>query len=225
MTPELKPDTLTETKPFQLVAGHPALDLINTVDNRISTPHENLRSYDGLLRFTHQSGLLTERQARKLKRLATHPEPPDPETPPQPHPADVLAQAIELREAIATLAFAWLDNSQPDPQTLALLESHFKQAALHRRLKVEGAQLLWSWKGLSRHLASPLWLLAQSANDLLTSGDILRLRLCADDTCRWLFLDTSKNHTRRWCDMKTCGNRSKARRFHSRESARPSQPA
>jgi predicted RNA-binding Zn ribbon-like protein len=224
----MPPESSPATKPFELIAGHPALDFINTLDDRFASPpsgpQERLVTYEDLLRFTQQAGLLTDRQARKLKRLAAHPE-SDPGSGPdpieaQPDPAAVLHQAIQLREALATLTYAWLEASpaSPPPQPIALLEDLFKQAALHRRLKPEAGHLLWSWKGLSRHLASPLWLLAQSANDLLTSDDILRLRSCASDTCRWVFLDTSKNHTRRWCDMKTCGNRNKVRRFHARQA-------
>jgi len=41
--------------------------------------------------------------------------------------------------------------------------------------------------------------------------------MCAADDCAWVFLDTSKNHSRRWCDMKACGNRAKARRFNARQ--------
>ncbi len=62
----------------------------------------------------------------------------------------------------------------------------------------------------------PLWLLAQSVSDILVAPDAARVKTCAVDTCRWLFLDTSKNHTRRWCNMKVCGNRVKARRFQAR---------
>jgi predicted RNA-binding Zn ribbon-like protein len=59
-------------------------------------------------------------------------------------------------------------------------------------------------------------MLAQAGCELMTSPDLHRLRACGNETCRWLFLDTSKNRTRRWCDMKICGNRMKARRFHAR---------
>ena len=64
-----------------------------------------------------------------------------------------------------------------------------------------------------------MWLLAQSAAELLTSASMEQVRACDADTCRWLFLDTSRNHTRRWCDMKVCGNRMKARRFQARHEA------
>jgi predicted RNA-binding Zn ribbon-like protein len=61
-----------------------------------------------------------------------------------------------------------------------------------------------------------VWLLALSAGELLMSQALQRVRACDADSCRWLFLDTSRNHTRRWCDMKVCGNRMKARRFQAR---------
>jgi predicted RNA-binding Zn ribbon-like protein len=85
-------------------------------------------------------------------------------------------------------------------------------------LSADQSQIAWSWRGLGRQVAAPLWLLAQEAADLLLSNRVAQLRSCASDTCRWLFLDTSKNHTRRWCDMKVCGNRMKARRFHARQA-------
>src|SRR5438093_1265585 len=65
-------------------------------------------------------------------------------------------------------------------------------------------------------LRSPLAPVIKSTVDLLTSPAIDRVRTCAADTCEWLFLDTTKNRTRRWCDMKVCGNREKVRRFRSR---------
>src|SRR5947209_16875582 len=87
--------------PFQLVAGHAALDLVNTLDNRFHEPgpEELLASYDDLLRFTSQSGLVTERQAKKLKRVQGS----------QRERAEVLRQVKELREAMATIAYAQLD--------------------------------------------------------------------------------------------------------------------
>jgi len=55
----------------------------------------------------------------------------------------------------------------------------------------------------------------RAAVELLTSADIARVRTCADGSCAWLFLDTTRSRTRRWCDMKSCGNRSKVRRFRA----------
>ena len=61
-----------------------------------------------------------------------------------------------------------------------------------------------------------LYRIVKSAADLLVSAELQRLRECADPECGWLFLDFSRNHSRRWCSMESCGNRAKARRFYRR---------
>ena len=55
----------------------------------------------------------------------------------------------------------------------------------------------------------------RAAVELLTSDAVEHIGRCADDSCGWLFLDTTRSRTRRWCDMKVCGNRNKVRRFRS----------
>src|SRR5260370_12175233 len=69
---------------------------------------------------------------------------------------------------------------------------------------------------LAQTPAGPLWPVTEAAANLLTSPDRHYIRECEEGACRWLFLDRSKNHSRRWCDMRVCGNRSKARRFQAR---------
>src|SRR5579859_5759759 len=102
-------------KPFELVAGHVALDLVNTLDNRFTKngPDELLASYDDLLRFSTQSGLLSGSQAKKLKGLEG---------------CEVLLQARELRETLAAIAYAQLDGKPLSKSALATLEDYFRQA-------------------------------------------------------------------------------------------------
>lgn len=200
---------------FELIAGHPALDLVNTLDHRFrNTPTEELLvTYEDLLQFALQTGLLTDRQEKKLRRL---------EAPPSER-AQVLAHTRQLREALATILYARLEGRELPESALITLEAFFHQAAQHRHLGVETnpgqLPLTWTWRSLSRQAAAPLWLLAQSAADLLLSSRAAHISSCNSETCHWLFLDTSKNHSRRWCDMKGCGNRMKARRFHASRSA------
>ena len=85
----------------------------------------------------------------------------------------------------------------------------------HRVLAQEAAKFLWRWDKLDKELDGPVWPIVQEAADLLVSPQVHSVRECGNETCRWLFLDTSKNHSRRWCDMKTCGNRIKARRYYA----------
>jgi predicted RNA-binding Zn ribbon-like protein len=61
-------------------------------------------------------------------------------------------------------------------------------------------------------LAPVLW----SAGDLIVSPERGRLRHCLNDQCGWLFMDDSKNGSRRWCSMQSCGNRAKAHRHYLR---------
>jgi predicted RNA-binding Zn ribbon-like protein len=197
-------------KPFELVAGHAALNLVNTLDNRFceTGAEELLASYDDLLRFASQSGLLTKQQAKKLKCLNAS----------EAERSEVMHEVKELRETLAEIAYAQLDGKDLSASALVTLEDYFKQASLHRHLTAEQRRPVWSWRGLDCQVAAPLWLLAQAAVDFLLSERASHLRCCASETCRWLFLDASKNQTRRWCDMKVCGNRMKAKRFYARKA-------
>jgi predicted RNA-binding Zn ribbon-like protein len=199
------------SKPFKLSAGHPALELVNTLDLRFSpNPQDLLPTYPDLLRFAAQLRLLTAEQVRKLGRTV------------RAHDGQrVLASAVELREALAAVLYAWIDGGMPADGQVEILEKHFHAAALNRSLGKGDERLVWSWSGFEQQAELPLWKLAQSASDLLVSDDARRVKGCGDPACRWLFLDLSKNHTRRWCDMKTCGNRMKARRHQARLQEMP----
>lgn len=197
---------------FDLCGGHPALDFVNSLDNRFRAdgPNEMLPSYADLLRFLEESGLLTRQQARALSKTIT------PEV-----AAPVLDATRELREATAAVFYGSLERQRPQQQDLELLEKHFMSASRHRELQwgedsQTPAGLSWSWGRNASDPRLPVWTVALSVSDILLSPDMARVRTCAVDTCRWLFLDTSKNHTRRWCNMKVCGNRVKARRFQAR---------
>jgi predicted RNA-binding Zn ribbon-like protein len=199
-------EIMSGPEPFKLHAGHPALELVNTLDFRFSGQTVDLiPTYRDLLRLTTQLELLTAEQARKLGRTVSEDE-----------AGRVLASTAELREALAKVLYGRIDGTRPPAGQLQVLEQKFHAAALHRRLLAGESHLEWSWSGVERQAEIPLWMLAQAASDLLVSRDAELIKDCGDPSCRWLFLDVSKNHTRRWCDMKTCGNRMKARRHHER---------
>jgi predicted RNA-binding Zn ribbon-like protein len=208
---------ITEFSPsrtFQLIAAHPILDFINTLDWRFreSGPEELLETYPDLIHFTEQSNLLTHVQAQTLLRTATKRK-----------AAKVLDASGELREALAITAYSIVDNRTPAATQLKTLERHVQSARLHQRLQWQDSRPQWSLAEADDAPELPLWLLALSASDLLSSETISTMRACDNPECRWLFLDTSKNHTKRWCDMKLCGNRMKARRFKAREHPTPHQ--
>ena len=189
---------------FELVAGHPTLDLVNTLDWRFRAdgPEELLESYDDLIHFCEQSNLLSSSQTRRMLR-STSPEEATRE----------LHKVRSLREATAVVLYAALEQRIPAASSVQLLESSFRLSHRRQHLRWNATGMVWELPHNGASSQLPELLLSMSAEALLTSSDISKVRDCGNPDCRWLFLDTSKNHTRRWCDMKVCGNRMKARRF------------
>jgi predicted RNA-binding Zn ribbon-like protein len=195
--------------PFKLNAEHVALDFVNTLDDRYKPggPLELLPTYADLLRFCRQSGILTQAEAARLNAL------------PEASQEKSLRSAIELRELLARAFYRWVEGGSPSADDRIALQRWAASCARHRELRWTEGHLAWVWKTLAGDAEAPALLLAQHALDLLLAEEPPRLHICASDTCRWLFLDTSKNRTRRWCDMKICGNRAKARRYHATHGA------
>jgi predicted RNA-binding Zn ribbon-like protein len=199
---------------FDRCGGHPALDFVNSLDNRFGGKDrvEGLENYGDLLRFTRETGLLDAAQAAQVLRAVT------PEA-----AARALRAGRALREALAETLYAVVDERPPPAAGLEMFERYLHVADRHRELRWQPdigghAALAWSWRLNERKAELPVWAIAHAARDLLLSPDMKRMRACEADTCRWLFLDTSRNHTRRWCKMKVCGNRMKARRYQVRHS-------
>lgn len=201
---------------FRLIAGHSTLDFVNTLDDRFSEGggRELLNSYADLLSFARQAVVLDAAQVQALAGREQSTK-----------AANALRSARDLRESLAVLFYETLGQTrkQPPPD-MKNLERHFLRADQHRELiwnrtPDDGgavSRATWRWGVFAADLELPIWAIAQSSAQLLTSSAMDHVRMCGSETCRWLFHDTSKNHSRRWCDMKICGNRMKARRFQHR---------
>jgi predicted RNA-binding Zn ribbon-like protein len=200
---------MEQATPFKLLAGHLALDFANTLDDRYSPsgPIELLDNYEGWLRFCVQARGLTEAEAQSL---SSHAE--------KPNATAVLCSAIELREAIERIFSAIAKQRHVSPPDLAILNRHLGTALLHRKVAPKREAFEWHWEGLETFPSGPEWPIAYAAAELLTSPERELVRQCDRETCRWLFLDHSKNHSRRWCDMQVCGNRTKARRYYKKRT-------
>jgi predicted RNA-binding Zn ribbon-like protein len=196
---------------FQIIAGEPSVDFVNTLDNRPVPERrtELLTSYQALTDWAAQAGMINPRWCLRLLRAAeTHPR----------EASAVLAQAIQVRECLYRIFASILARRRPAESDLAALNQQLGKAASHLRLKSAGKSFRLDWEEEENPpLESVLWPIARSASDLLISGDLGHLRECGARTCRWMFVDRSKNHSRRWCDMKVCGNRVKVRKFYRRK--------
>ena len=196
---------------FELSGGAACLDFANTADARPTpSPQERLASYADLLSWSAQAGLLTAEQVRALDREA------------QRHPRRAeaaLARGRQLREALFRLFSAAANGRAIAAVDLATVNVSLSDALAHWRLAWSAERAEWAWADEEPSLDRPVWPVVASAAELLASPDLERVRECAAPTCAWLFLDHSKNRSRRWCDMTVCGNRDKARRHRRRVRA------
>jgi predicted RNA-binding Zn ribbon-like protein len=129
---------------------------------------------------------------------------------------------LALRDMLHRIFTAVAGQQAPPPADLAALNSLLSRTLPHLRLIPSGKSFAWIWAKVETDLEQVFWPVAYSAAELLTSEKLARLGQCAGEDCGWLFLDTSRNHSRRWCEMKHCGNRVKARRHYRRKQAEPS---
>jgi predicted RNA-binding Zn ribbon-like protein len=193
---------------FDLSGGRLCLDFANTIGWRGSDePNEHLGSYGDVIAWAEQAGVVSPREARALLRRAAA------------RPAEArrtLEDAIALREALYRVFAAIAAGRSPRGADLALVNAAVPRAFERSRLVASREGFTLAADVHDDDLAAPLTPVVRSAVDLLTSpSELERVRTCAATACAWLFLDTTKNRARRWCDMKTCGNREKVRRFRS----------
>jgi predicted RNA-binding Zn ribbon-like protein len=202
---------------LNLIGGRLCLDFVNTVGARrflpsrkMSLREEKLNDYLDLVAWGRHAGALTSADAETLAQESSR------------HPKQAVAvfdRAIRLREAIYHVCNARFSHKQPNEADLSVLNEELRLARCAEQLVVEKAQFGWQWSTKDSALDRVLWLVARSAGNLLTQDDLSRLRQCGGDDCGWIFLDTSRNRGRRWCNMRDCGNVAKVRRFRRRLSA------
>ena len=195
-TPELP----AGIRDLPVVAGDLALDFANTVDDPLGPErHDHVADYRGLLWWSMQVGVLTEEDADRLvSRSAPR------------RATAVVRRAHQLRGAINLAAGSCADGAEV--AAWAGLRPFVSAAIEHSEL-VE-LRPVWQFETLE----SPLWPVALAAYELLTGPRSSRIKRCAG--CPWLFLDQSKNGSRRWCSMEICGTNEKVRLYVSRRAAR-----
>jgi len=203
----MSPTIPSRPQSIALIGGHPALDLVNTVSWRHDPDQwrENLAGPLDLLTWAHRAAVLDEPHLTAI-RLAMAKEP---ET-----AAGVLRRVHELREQLYLHLADCIDAPGREHQIVegSPLHRAFADAVTAGRLA--GAPARWT---LDARVPLDLpRVLALHALDLVQTMPRDRLRRCDDDGCGWLFLDTTRNHSRRWCSSGDCGNRDRARRHYAR---------
>ena len=161
-------------------------------------PSMALKSYPELVTWVQRMGALGRAAGERLRRAAAE-RPRD--------AAAVRADAAALRAATVRIFTAAALGKEPRPEDLAVVNGHLR---LRRAVRMADG-FDWDWAGAEEPLDRPLWAIAQSAVDLLVSDDLANVDQCAAKGCFQLFVRRSRR--RKWCDMSTCGNRQKGRRY------------
>ena len=197
------PDRSEPDYSFDFCGGQLAIDFTNTVGDRGAECADHFNTFGDVVAWGEARGLLSHSAGSALRRRAAA----DPNG-----AAQALQDAVALREALYNVIKAAATRRRIRPADLEVVNHHvaatFSTAALTPagdRFTLETRAGAW--------LDPVIQPVVRAAVDLLTSDALKRVGTCADDECAWLFLDTTRSGTRRWCDMRVCGNRNKVRRF------------
>jgi predicted RNA-binding Zn ribbon-like protein len=198
---------MAKSLPAESVDAERVLAFINTLSARpTAAPVERLHSYDALAEWAREQHLVSAAaSARLIAEARRHPH----------QAAAVLARAKEFREALNSLAAAIDGGRQPAPAALETIGESLAVAYANARLVPHGGMLQWV-ASAEEDLNRVVWEIARAAGRLVVSPRLARVRACAAGDCGWWFVDDTKNRSRRWCDMKLCGNREKLRRFRAK---------
>jgi predicted RNA-binding Zn ribbon-like protein len=198
------------THTFDLDAGALCLDFANTVDWHASDhPDDKLHDYTDLIAWAEAAAILLPDRADRSRQMAQK----------QPKMAGAaFDRAIRLREAIYRLFVDVSERGAFHDEDLALLNETLSESLAHLQVVPSSTGFDWGWAESSMGFDQILWPVARSAGELLISDKLERVRQCADNRgCGYLFVDTSRNRSRRWCSMESCGNRAKAHRHYQRQ--------
>jgi predicted RNA-binding Zn ribbon-like protein len=202
-------ETSEHIERLRIVGGDVALDFVNTEDG--DPPVECLRGYGDLVAWSVLVGLFSAEEGERLVGEADL-RPEDAEA--------VYRDALRLRGALYGVFRALAEGGDVPERDLETLRGYEREALSRGKLVQGDRGFSWEWKD-GRDLAGMLWLVAHAATRLLTSGDLDRLKLCAG--CYWVFLDASRNRSRRWCTMEVCGTDAKMRRYVAKRAAKRAQ--
>jgi predicted RNA-binding Zn ribbon-like protein len=196
---------------FEFIAGALCLDFANTIhDSRADDNEDELRSIGDALQWAREAGLLS---SAGYGRLSTHYSRKPREA------TDALTKIVAIRDLVLAL-FADIANGRSvSAEQLFALNSTLARAPGLLRIRRDSNRFEAGWASEEEGLQQVVFAILVSVAELLASDRLSRVRECGSDDCTWLFVDESRNRSRRWCEMRTCGNRMKARR-HYRSSKR-----
>jgi predicted RNA-binding Zn ribbon-like protein len=190
---------------FQLRGNHPALDLLNTRPTVDGAPSEQLTSFGALVDLLSATGLVTQEDAAYARKSWARSD-------------ATLIRARGIRELLRKAVTQIADGGAVSPADLVRLNAELRDASVGEYTEVRPSGGGYGFRHRLRRdgpgdVLAPL---VRAMAALLTESDLAHVRQCEDAGCSIYFLDTSKNHRRRWCSMALCGNRNKVEAYRDR---------
>ena len=196
---------------LELVGGALCLDFVNTINSRRNPEHDYLMQYSDLVQWATKLGILSSTQNSQLQKRARQ----------NLHEAEnALLAARTLRDLLYRLFSKAAAGSEPRKKDLDIFTVFYGESISRGQFVKREKHYGTTWS-FDEALESPLWPVIHAAGELLLSRELDQVKECPG--CGWLFLDISKNQSRRWCSMNTCGARDKMRRYHKKKSANESR--
>ena len=194
---------------LKLLGGRLCLDFANTLDWRgTDRPQEFLNTFHDLLSWCRHVGICSQEETNKLYQMSDRSNA---------EAKLVLNRAITLREAIYRLLAASITVRNPKKEDLTVFNKNLCRTMKKSQITATSDGYAWDIAGNKMKLDWILNPIIHSAAEILVSDELKKVKTCADSACGWLFIDVSRNQSRRWCDMKDCGNRAKATRFYQKK--------
>ena len=201
-------EDISEMTIYDPSAGDLSLAFLDTLNWRgRDDPEESLLSCEDLFTWAREAGLIDASQARALGSLARA-------NPQQAQAA--LAEAIGHREGLFRLFTALIAGIEPPAGDLRHFNQALSEAVSNRQIQFEETGPRWAWRESAFPLLDPLRPVLLAAAHLMVSDERSRIRACVNDECGFLFVDRSRNQSRKWCSSESCGNRLRVRQFYSR---------
>lgn len=195
---------MIKTNPGIFVGGHPALDFVNTVnDSGKSREKSRIGDWDHFQSWALASNIFIKKHQKQLGVISN-----------SSNSSPILEKVHSLREATYSMLSSIASSDFSPKEDQAYLEAHIKKAMNNGVLNYRGNTYVWTIA-----VDDPDWLigtLALSIESLIRSEDFRKLRECG--RCSWLFLNEGRGKGRKWCDMRTCGNRLKSESFRNRQN-------
>jgi len=194
-----------------LIGGELALDFANTCSGRgFPTHQDHLQRPEDIVQWAAHAKILPPKHGEWLARAVAEQAPLG---------TRLLREALALREDVYQLGAAVAAGRTASPERIEALTKTHARALAKARLTPIAGNFGWSWDPRENPIESIVGPISLSALTLLQQADLTRVKQCQGEKCGWLFFDTTKNKSRRWCEMEVCGNRAKQKRFSERTRA------